>query len=35
MLDAVIKNALRYRLLTIVLAIAVMAYGSLESVTLP
>ena len=35
MLDAVIKNALRYRLLTIVLAIAVMAYGSVTLSRLP
>jgi HME family heavy-metal exporter len=35
MLDAVIKTALRYRLLTIVLAIAVMAYGSVTLSRLP
>jgi len=35
MLDAVIKNALRYRMLTIVLAIAVMAYGSVTLSRLP
>jgi CzcA family heavy metal efflux pump len=35
MLDAIIKNALRYRLLTIVLAIAVTAYGSVTLSRLP
>jgi len=35
MLDAIIRNALRFRLLTIVLAIALMAYGSVTLSRLP
>ena len=35
MLDAIIKNALRFRLLTIVVAIAVMVYGSYTLSRLP
>ena len=35
MLDAVIRNALRHRLITIVLAIVVLAYGGIELARLP
>ena len=35
MLDAIIRNALRFRLLTIVLAIVVMVYGGYTLSTLP
>ena len=35
MLDAIIRNALRFRLLTIVMAIAVLAYGSITLSRLP